>query len=792
MDTLIGKTLSHYRIVQLIGVGGMGAVYRAHDEHLDRDVALKVLPAGVLADDAGRKRFRREAIALSKLTHPHIAVVHDFDNQEGVDFLVMELVNGETLSKRLSSGALSEREVGRLGAQLAEGLAAAHKKGTLHRDIKPANLQITSDGNLKILDFGLARLGQTSTDATTESLTVEGHAAGTLPYMPPEQLRGERIDERADLFAAGATLYEMATGKRAFPHPSTPLLIDAILNQPVAPPRGVSGDLERIVLKCLEKNPEDRYQSARELAVDLRHVASGSAAIAAAVQRRNRDGPLGTALKRGGVVAVAGGAVAVLVAIAIALNVAGLRERLLRQAVPVSQSLAVMPLVNLSRVADQEYFADGMTEELISTLSQVGSLRVIARSSVMALKGTKDSPARIGKRLGVAHLVEGTVSRSGNRVKVSAELIGARQQQVLWARSYERDIQDVFALQADVAQAIAGEIRVRLTSSERARLMNTKQVNPAAHEAYLRGRYALSKRDSVAIHAGIDYFQRALQIDSTYALAWVGIAYGHYSISNLYVSPTVAMPRVRAAAERAISLDPNLAEAHAWRAAVLSIYDWDWAAADREFTRAIELNPSLADARLLYGVCLQYQGRLEESLRELDQVKQLDPFADYLSSTSLFSLYFMGRFDQAAKEFEHQLERDPTLADIHSWLGLCYLRQGKSEEALVELRKGAALADHAWPVAQLGYALGVLGHGEEAKAVLGRLLNPPPGTAVHPYSIALVYAGLEDRERMFEWLEKAYADHSEDLPTIRIDPAWKSVRTDRRFQDLLRRMNLSS
>jgi serine/threonine-protein kinase len=790
MDTLIGKTLSHYRIVQLIGMGGMGAVYRAHDEHLDRDVALKVLPAGVLADDAGRKRFRREAIALSKLTHPHIAVVHDFDNQEGVDFLVMELVLGETLSKRLSSGPLSEREVGRLGAQLAEGLAAAHKKGTLHRDIKPANLQITSDGNLKILDFGLARLGQTSTDATTESLTVEGHAAGTLPYMSPEQLRGDRIDERADLFAAGATLYEMATGKRAFPHPSTPLLIDAILNQPVAPPRGVSGDLERIVLKCLEKNPEDRYQSARELAVDLRHVASASAAIAAAVQRRNKGGPLGTALKRGGVVAVAGGAV--LVAIAIALNLGGLRERLLGPAARVNQSLAVMPLVNLSRIADQDYFVDGMTEELIGALSQIGSLRVIARSSVMALKGTKDSPSRIGKRLGVANLIEGSVSRSGNRVKVSAELIGAPHEQVLWAKSYERDIRDVFALQADVAQAIAGEIRVRLTTSERARLMNRKLVSAAAHEAYLQGRFAISKRDSTAMHRGMKYLLESVRIDSTYALAWAGIAFGQYAMSNLYVSPTVAMPRARDAAERALSLDPDLAEAHLWRGVVLSFFDWDWAAGDREFSRATELNPSLADVGTFYGNSLMYQGKLEEAIHQFERSRQLDPIGDYIGGMSSFCLYFMGRYAEAAADFEHRLQIDPNLPDMHCWLGLCYLRQGKGDAALAELRKGAALTDHAWPVAQLGYALGALGHGEEANRVLSQLLRPPAGVAAHPYGIALVYAGLGDRRHAFEWLEKAYADRSEDLPAIHVDPAWNTMRADPRFQSLLQRMNLSS
>jgi TolB-like protein len=440
----------------------------------------------------------------------------------------------------------------------------------------------------------------------------------------------------------------------------------------------------------------------------------------------------------------------------------------------------VMPLVNLSRIADQDYFVDGMTEELIGTLSQIGSLRVIARSSVMALKGTKDSPSRIGKRLGVANLVEGSVSRSGNRVRVSAELIGARHEQVLWAKSYERDIRDVFALQADVAQAIAGEIRVRLTTSERARLMNRKLVSAAAHEAYLQGRFAISKRDSTAMHRGMKYLLEAVRIDSTYALAWAGIAFGNYAVSNLYVPPRVAMPRVRAAAERALSLDPDLPEAHLWKGVVLTLFDWDWIAGDREFARAAELNPSLAGAAVFYGNSLMYQGRFDEALREFERTKLLDPIADLFGGAPSFCLYYKGQFAEAAADLERRIRTDPNVADTHSWLGLCYLG------------KGADLADHAWPIAQLGYALGALGHAEEAKALLHRLLNPAAGVPVHHYSVALVYAGLGDRPHAFEWLEKAYVNRNEDLPMINVDPVWNGMRTDPRFRSLLRRMNLSS
>jgi len=774
----------------------MGIVYRARDEHLERDVALKVLPAGALADEAARKRFRKEALALSKLSHPNIAVIHDFDTQEGVDFLAMEMVPGETISERLAGGPLPEREVCRLGAQLAEGLTAAHGEGILHRDIKPANLRITPEGQLKILDFGLARLVQLKGDATTQSLTEEGFAAGTLPYMAPEQLRGERAEERADLYAVGATLYEMATGTRAFAQTTAPLVTDAILHKAPVPPREISskisGQLERVILKCLEKDPAERYQSARELAIELHQAAVGTATRDAPSSRRNRPRgvPFPSVLRLGPAIAIA--AVVFLVALAIVSTFGGVRQRLFGGRAVANQTLAVLPLVNLSRDAEQDYFTDGMTEELINTLSQVGSLRVIARSSVMALKGTQDSPSRIGERLGVLHLVEGSVSRSGDRVKISVELIGAHSQQVDWANSYERDIRDIFALQADVAQAIAEEIQVRLTSPERARLTHTKQVNATAYEAYLRGRYATSKQDSAAIYKGIRYFSEAVRIDSSYALAWTGIAYGEYAASNIYVPPMVAMPRVRAAAERALSLDPDLAEAHVWRGVVASLYEWDWAGADREFARAIELNPSLADAYQFYAISLMNQGRLDEALREFHRGKQLDPLADYLGGIISWCLYFKGQYGEAAADFRRKLEIDRGASDVHTWLGLCYLRLGKTDDALVELRRGAALADHAWPVAQLGYAFGVLGRRQEGEAVLKTLLNPPAGAAVHPFSIALVHAGLGHRKLALDWLEKAYADRSEDLPMIRVDPAWMPLRGDPRYQSLLRRINLES
>ncbi|HEY6221106.1 MAG TPA: serine/threonine-protein kinase, partial [Candidatus Eisenbacteria bacterium] len=415
---MIGTRLSHYKILEPLGAGGMGVVYLARDERLERDVAIKVLPAGALADESARKQFRKEALALSKLNHSHIATVHDFDSCEGVDFLVMELVAGKTLSQQIADGPLPEAEVRRLGEQLAEGLAAAHRQGILHRDIKPGNLKVTPEGQLKILDFGLAKVVRISERTTTETVSATGAVAGTLPYMPPEQLTAGSLDVRSDVYSAGAVLYEMACGRKAFPQDSPPAVIGAILGQPPPSPHevvaGVSSDLERIVLRCLEKDPAHRYGSAGELAGDLRRVSLPGShrrlATARAPGRPARAALFATA----GVLAAA--------SLALALNLGGIRDRTFGGGTAAIHSLAVLPLVNLSRDPEQEYFSDGMTDELITRLAQIGALRVISRSSAMQYKGTKKSLRAIAKELNVGMVVEGSVTRSGDMVRITAQL----------------------------------------------------------------------------------------------------------------------------------------------------------------------------------------------------------------------------------------------------------------------------------------------------------------------------------------------------------------------------------
>ena len=571
---MIGKSISHYRVTEKLGAGGMGEVYRAHDERLDRDVALKVLPAGLLADEPARKRFRKEALMLSKLNHPNIATVHDFDTQEGVDFLVMEYVAGTTLAEKLAGRALPEKEVARLGTQMAAALEEAHEQGVVHRDLKPGNVMVTPKGQAKVLDFGLAKLVRPESEtAVTESLTETPAAAGTFPYMAPEQLRGETVDARTDLHALGVLLYEMATGQRPFPEAQGPRLIDAILNTAPVPPSRfqprLSTELERIILKCLEKEPENRYQSAQEIGVDLRRL--GSSPSVSAVRE-----PIASRIpwQRAGVASLA---VVAFLAVLFALNVGGLRERLLGPPTPGRiESLAVLPLENISGDPQEDYFADGMTDALIDELAQIGALKVISRTSVMQYKGVKKPLPEIGRELDVDAVVEGSVLRAEGQVRITAQLIEAATDRHLWSKSYQRDMRDVLALQSEVAQAIAREIKIAVTPEEKMRLASARTVNPEAYQLYLIGRFYWNRRSEEGFKNAIDHFQRAIEIDPAFAPAYTGLADSYILLGTWgFVPFKEANPIAKAAAQKALEIDESLAEAHA----SLGLYHqvvWDW------------------------------------------------------------------------------------------------------------------------------------------------------------------------------------------------------------------------
>lgn len=782
---MVGQTLSHYSIQEKIGEGGMGVVYRAHDDQLDRDVAIKVLPTQALARDSARKRFRKEALALGRLNHPNIETVHEFGSDRGLDFLVTEYISGATLNDKLTAGALPERQILSLGIQLAEGLEAAHDEGVVHRDLKPANLRIRPDGRLKILDFGLATLIAPEASQETASLADSTVLAGTLAYMAPEQLRGETADRRTDIWAAGVVLYEMTTGRRPFEKKMSTALAGAILNQPPPTPGqlnpSIAPRLGDAILKCLEKDPDNRYQSAKELLVDLRRLATPSTVT---TQQR---WPPGRALYRFGVGTLA---IVMILAALFVFNVRGWRERLMRPAGAARiESLAVLPLENLSSDSEQQYFADGMTDELITDLGKVSELRVISRTSVMQYKGTRKPLPEIAKELKVDAIVEGSVLRAGDHVRITARLTNAAKEKQLFASSYEGDLRDVLRLQKEVARDIAAEIRAKLTPSEQSRLVSSPQLDPRAYEAYLKGRYQWNQRGATGLKKALESFQQAIEIDPTYGAAYAGLADTYNLLASSGDIPgKEGLEMARAAAKRALELDENLAEAHTALAGVLqSANDWNFNAAEAEFRRAIELNPNYATARLWHAQNLLVLNRADEAVAEYRQAEGLDPLSPLVSAYVGFSLEKARRYDEAIAAGQKTITLFPESPFGHWTLAMAYRQKGMHQEAIAAFKKAIELSPHRPDfIATLGHAYAVSGNKDEASKIAHEL----EASHAPAFALALVYVGLGDMDRSFALLEQTYEERFPILPEALQDPLFDPVRPDPRFQTLLRRIGL--
>jgi eukaryotic-like serine/threonine-protein kinase len=790
---MIGQTLGHYRILEKVAAGGMGVVYRAHDEQLERDVAVKVLPSGTLSDDTARKHFRKEAMALAKLNHPNIETVYEFGTQDGIDFLVMEYVPGKTLADRLARGTLPEKDAIALGIQIASALEEAHERGIVHRDLKPANIAITAKGYAKILDFGLAKLLHPVEEGTTEVLSDSQAAAGTLPYMPPEQLRGEPVDARADIYTIGAVIYEMSTGRRAFQEDLASRLIDFILHQPPVPPRAlnsrISSELEAVILKCLDKDPDRRYQSAKELLVDLRRLQSSPSGVAT---------PPLPPFQRKRIWKGTGYGIAVLMAvlaILAGLNAGQWRDRLLgRPRIPQVRSLAVLPLENLSGDPAQEYFADGMTDALITELGKIGALRVISRTSVMQYKGGRKPLREIAKDLSLDAAVEGSILRSENRIQITARLIQAKTDTQLWSQSYERDIQDALKLQSEVAQAIADEIRIKLTPQEQARIKATHAVKPQAFDAYLKGRYYWEERTEEGLTKSLQYFREAIKEDPTYARAYAGLADSYATLgNNRFLAPNESFPKAKAAALKALEIDPDLAEAHASLAFSIWNYDLDWDAAEKEYKRAIELNPGYPTAYHWYAGYLSGMGRHTEAIATIKKARELDPLAPRINANVGLIFYFARQYDEAIEELQRALQMDPSSAAAYFYLGMARSQEGEHQQAVAALEKSRQLLNSSpESVLELAFANAVAGNRKEAREMLNRLMGQPNPGYIPALWVARIYAALSENEQAFQWLQRAYEERSPQLPFLKVDPRLDTLRPDPRFQDLLRRMKLQS
>jgi serine/threonine protein kinase/tetratricopeptide (TPR) repeat protein len=782
-----GARLGPYEILAPLGAGGMGEVYRARDARLGREVAIKVLPERLVGDQEHRARFEREARAVAAVSHPNILAIHDFGEQGGLFYAVTELLEGETLRQRIVRERLSWRRGVEIATAVSEGLAAAHSRGIVHRDIKPENIFLTSDGLVKILDFGLARPpvvgSEDQTSTPTESMqTAAGTVLGTVGYMSPEQVSGEPADARSDIFSLGCVLYEMLAGKRAFSGASPGQTMAAILrDQP--PEIAVSGvqvpeGLGRIVTRCLEKSPSERFQSARDLAFALRELAGGSAAVLrASVPTRSHRLPVI-------------GLVVVVAAVVAALFLLRDRPR------PVShkiESVAVLPLENLTGDASQEYFADGMTEELIGDLSKISALRVPSRTSIMRYRKTTKSLPEIAKELGVDAIVEGSVSRSGQQVKITAQLIDASKDKHLWADSFQRDLKDVLALQGEVARAIAQEVRAKLTPEEVTSLAASRPVNPEAYEAYLQGRYYWYRRTPADTVRSRDSFQKAVDADPGYAVAWAGLADAYLLLGSASYGtspPAEAFPKMLAAARKALELDDRVAEAHTMVGFYLHLWDRDHAEAEKEFRRALEIDPRYAQGHQYYAFFLNTFGRFEEAIREVKLGRDLDPLSLVQNANVGYVFHFAHRDDEAIEWCMKTLTMDPNFLRARWTLGMAYEQKRTYSEAIAELEKARHLSGNGPTyVGALGHAYAVAGRSAEARRCLVDLREMARTRFVPSDPMGLIYVGLGDPANALEFLEKAADEHSIFL-NIGVDPRFDPLRSEPRFDALLRRLNL--
>ncbi len=804
------QTISRYRVGRLIGAGGMGEVYLAEDMTLNRKVALKLLPVRFTRDEERVLRFQREARAASALNHPNILTIYEIGEDQAVHYIATEYIEGENLRERMATRRLNLGEVLDVAIGIAGALAAAHDAGIIHRDIKPENIMLRPDGLVKVLDFGLAKLAEPES-ALKDSST--GAVMGTLLYISPEQARAQQPDARSDLYALGAVMYEMVTGQPPVRGDNFIDIAFAIVNEVPKPPShyvsGVPPELDQIILKLLEKDRGNRYPSARQLLGDLntlrrelefesklsspemhRHFSAPGFEQQPTVQMTFPIGARGHAMRR----AFRDTRIVALISVVVVALLAAAAYTIIKGSIFADRidSVAVLPFVNASGDPNSEYLSDGLTDSITDSLSELPELQVVTHSTVFRYKGKNIDPLAVGRELHVRGVVTGRLVQRGNTIVVRATLTDVKRGTQVWGQQYDRNLSDVVELQKDLSEEISSQLQPHLTGEERKLLGRRRPENNEAFQLYLKGRYFSTRfNDEEGIRKGIGYFNQSIERDPTYALAYAGLASAYFYLSNLFMPPREAMPRVREAAERALALDDSLAQAHTSMALALVWYDWDFAKGEKEFRRAIALNTNDADAHQSYGDFLAAMGRFDEALVEKRRAEQLDPLSITASWDVGRTLYYAGRDEDAIEQAKHTLDLDPSFPYVYYLEAQIEFRKNNLPRALELMQHALQLGGHKQLlITTWGMINARAGNRDEALRAMDELRARTADTYTLPLFLARIYAAFGNNDEAMKNLEKVYNDRSESAVWLKVDPSLESLRNDPRFIALIRKVGL--